>query len=145
MGIVNFLKYNHHKRLTVQAYVYSGFFRLSLLLVKPARLRKYWGTEGKESPAEADAESCRYAKRVAYAVGHVCGKTAWESKCLVRALTAQRLLKRKGIPSTLYLGCGMEDGRMVAHAWLRCGRMYVTGGDGTGYSIVDRFCMGDLE
>ena len=39
----------------------------------------------------------------------------------------------------MYLGCGMDRGKMVAHAWLRCGRMYVTGGDGTGYSVVDRF------
>ena len=34
----------------------------------------------------------------------------------------------------------MEAEKMVAHAWLRCGKMYVTGGDGTGYSIVDKFC-----
>ncbi len=46
----------------------------------------------------------------------------------------------KGIQSTLYLGCGYDEGKMVAHAWLRVGKMYVTGGDGTGYSVVDKFC-----
>ena len=69
----------------------------------------------------------------------MCSRTAWESKCLVRALTAQRLLKKKGIPSTMYLGCKMEEGNMVAHAWLRVGKLYVTGGNGESYSKVDRF------
>ena len=73
-------------------------------------------------------------------VGKVCDKTPWESKCLVRALAAQRLLCRRGLSSTLYLGCGMEEGKMVAHAWLRFGEMYVTGGDGGGYTTVARFC-----
>ena len=45
-----------------------------------------------------------------------------------------------GLSSTLYLGCGMEEGKMVAHAWLRFGEMYVTGGDGGGYTTVARFC-----
>lgn len=37
----------------------------------------------------------------------------------------------------MYLGCGCDEGRMVAHAWL-CGQYYVTGGDGSRYSIVDK-------
>ena len=81
----------------------------------------------------------RYSYWVSYAVDKVCSRTAWESKCLVRALTAQHLLKKSGIPSTMYLGCKMEEGKMVAHAWLRVGKVYVTGGNGEGYSIVDRF------
>ena len=82
----------------------------------------------------------RQAARIARIVGKVCDKTPWESKCLVRALAAQRLLYRQGLSSTLYLGCGMEEGKMVAHAWLRFGEMYVTGGDGGGYTTVARFC-----
>lgn len=85
-------------------------------------------------------EGYRQAARIAQIVGKVCDKTPWESKCLVRALAAQRLLCRRGLSSTLYLGCGMEEGKMVAHAWLRFGEMYVTGGDGGGYTTVARFC-----
>lgn len=82
----------------------------------------------------------KYVLKVAYAVNRVCNRTRWESKCLVRALTAQRLLRKKKIPSTLYLGCGLDDeGNMIAHAWLRCGRIYVTGGNGDGYAVVDKF------
>ena len=28
---------------------------------------------------------------------------------------------------------------MIAHAWLRCGQIYVTGGDGQGYAVVAKF------
>ena len=33
----------------------------------------------------------------------------------------------------------LEEEKMVAHAWLRCGEMYVTGGNGEGYAIVSKF------
>ncbi|WP_051204843.1 lasso peptide biosynthesis B2 protein [Butyrivibrio sp. VCD2006] len=60
----------------------------------------------------------------------------------MRALTAQKLLLEKGIESTLYLGCKEDEtGKMVAHAWIRCGKAYVTGGNGAadGYAIVEKF------
>lgn len=140
MNIVNFLKQNPQKRLTVLAYVYSAIYRFEVFFIKPKYLRKYWGIEGQESPENEVGWKYTYAVNVAKVVDRICSKTAWESKCLVRALTAQKLLKKKGIQSTMYLGCSMENGKMTAHAWLRCGKLYVTGGDGTGYSIVDKFC-----
>lgn len=137
--LYRFIRHNNMKMQTIQAWVYSAVFRFRILYTKPHKLAGKWGKEGEESSYEATIEEYRYAKRVAYAVNHVCNKTKWESKCLVRALTAQKLLRKKGIPSTLYLGCGLKDGKMVAHAWLRCGRMYVTGGNGAEYAIVDKF------
>lgn len=141
MNVVNFFKYNTQKRLTILAYLYSAKYRFEIYFIKPKHLQKYWGTEGEESPQEEVPWKYRYARNVSIVVDRICTKTAWESKCLVRALTAQKLLKNKGINSTLYLGCGYDEGKMVAHAWLRVGKMYVTGGDGTGYSVVDIFCM----
>ena len=113
---------------------------MQLLPLPPGKLRKGWGRENEESAGTASREGYRQAARIAQIVGKVCDKTPWESKCLVRALAAQRLLYRQGLSSTLYLGCGMEEGKMVAHAWLRFGEMYVTGGDGGGYTTVARFC-----
>lgn len=134
-----FVKYCKYKKLCFAAFWCSAYYRLCILLVKPARLHKRWGIQGQESPEEDTTENYRYAHKVSYAVERICTRTAWESKCLVRALTAQKLLKRKGIHSTLYLGCGMDKGKMVAHAWLRCGKMYVTGGNGSGYAMVDKY------
>jgi len=138
--IIRFIRYNEHKSVTLQAWVCSAYYRFQMLYYNTKKLNKRWGIEGEESPEEATMDEYRYAKKVAYAVNQVCSKTKWESKCLVRALTAQYLLKKKGIGSTMYLGCGLdENGKMIAHAWLRCGKMYVTGGNGDGYAIVDKF------
>lgn len=136
-----FVKYSKHKKLIAIAIVYSAYYRFCIRFLKPERLHKRWGTEGSESVEKESVETYRYCKKVAYAVDRVCTRTVWESKCLVRALTAQKMLKNHGIHSTLYLGCGTEDGKMIAHAWLRVGEFYVTGGNGSGYAVVDKFMV----
>ncbi|MBO5621979.1 MAG: lasso peptide biosynthesis B2 protein [Butyrivibrio sp.] len=136
-----FIRYNEHKVITLKAWVLSARYRLQMLYADTSKLKKKWGIPGEESSEDATIEQYRFAKKVSYAVNQVCNKTKWESKCLVRALTAQRLLSEKGIDSTMYLGCKEENGKMVAHAWIRCGGAYVTGGNGAaeGYAIVERF------
>ena len=125
--------------MTREAYWYAAFFRLCLVFVKPKKLRPYWGEEGRESPQEETNTHYHQAAHVSQVVNRYCDKTVWESKCLVRALTAQKMLSKRNIHTTLYLGCGRKNGEMVAHAWLRCGAMYVTGGNGEGYAVVDHF------
>jgi hypothetical protein len=113
-----------------------------MLYADTKKLNKKWGIEGEESAYDVPMDVYRYCKKVSYAVNQVCNKTKWESKCLVRALTAQRLLSEKGIDSTMYLGCKLDENqKMVAHAWIRCGKVFVTGGNGAadGYAIVDKF------
>ena len=137
-----FLRYNEHKRETLKAYFWSGIYRYQILYKPSKKLKPKWGIAGEESPKKASLDDYRYAKKVSYAVNQVCSKTKWESKCLVRALTAQKLLAEKGIESTMYLGV-KEDGnhKMVAHSWIRVGRVFVTGGNGVadGYAVVDKF------
>ena len=139
VSLINFITDNEFKVETLLSYFYSAVFRVLILLVKPKYLQKHWGEEGKESDLEEAKAVYKYTASISRIVNRICNKTSWESKCLVRALTAQKLLKRKGIHSTLYLGCGLKEGKMVAHAWLRVGQMYVTGGDGKEYSVVDKF------
>lgn len=140
VSVIGFLKENRYKKWTILAYLYSLEFRMKIKFIKPDKLKKDWGVRGEESPEDETKENYYIARGIARVVDRICTKTKWESKCLVRALTAQRLLKQKGIQSTMYLGCGYdENGKMVAHAWLRVGKMYVTGGNGEGYACVDRF------
>lgn len=141
VSLINFIKDNKFKTETLLSYIYSAVYRLQILLIKPKHMKKHWGEEGKESVEKETREIYKYAASVSRIVNRICTKTSWESKCLVRALTAQKLLKRKRIHSTMYLGCKMDEGKMVAHAWLRCGEMYVTGGNGVsdGYAVVDKF------
>ena len=146
MGVLargyRFLRYNEHKVLTLKAWALSARYRYQMLYEDTKKLRSKWGITGEESPEDATIDEYRFAKKVSYAVNQVCNKTRWESKCLVRALTAQKLLMEKGIASTLYLGCKEDEkGKMVAHAWIRCGKAYVTGGNGAadGYAVVEKF------
>ena len=138
--VYRFIKYNEHKEMTLKAWVYSAIFRMQMLYVDTKKLNEKWGIEGEESPFDLSLDEYYIAKKVAYSVDQVCSKTKWESKCLVRALTAQRLLAERGITSTMYLGVGYDENKkIIAHAWLRSGRMYVTGGDGSGLAVVDKF------
>ena len=125
--------------MTLESYWYAACYRLCLVFIKPKKLRPHWGEEGRESPQEETRANYCQAAHISQIVNRYCDKTVWESKCLVRALTAQKMLSKRNIHSTLYLGCAQKDGKMIAHAWLRCGSMYVTGGNGEGYAEVDRF------
>lgn len=137
-----FLRYNEHKAITLKAWVLSAFYRHQMLQKDTRKFNKKWGIEGEESSQDATLDEYKFARKVSYAVNQVCNKTRWESKCLVRALTAQKLLSEKKIDSTLYLGCKEDENhKMIAHAWIRVGKLFVTGGNGAaaGYAIVDKF------
>ncbi len=88
------------------------------------------------TPAQAQV-----ARRVSWAVRRASSLTPWPSVCLPQAITAKALLRRQGIPSTLYLGAAFDEGKsLLAHAWLRCGPLYVTGGPGhERYGVVASF------
>lgn len=52
----------------------------------------------------------------------------WPSKCLDTAMAAQRMLARRQLPSTLYLGVRRNSAHaLLAHAWLRTGQHWVVG------------------
>jgi hypothetical protein len=128
--------------MVVKAFFYSASFRLQLLMFKPKKMKKHWGVEKEESSVEEPEEYADYVGKVSRAVLCVCNNTKWESKCLVRALTAQKLLKKRKLHSTLYLGVRQdEEGKMLAHAWLRWGKFIVTGGneDLSKYAVVSKF------
>lgn len=137
--IGRFIFRNPHKRLTILIYFYTAVYRYRMLYWKSKRLEKSIGVRNKES---SDCESEDVLKR-AYYIGRLVEATArgtpWESKCLVCALTARKLLLAEGIATTLYLGVGKENDKMIAHAWLRCGQLYITGGNGSGYAAVTHF------
>jgi hypothetical protein len=137
--ILKFFRYNTNKRMSILTLFLSAFFRVCVLIVPMKHLRKYFGVLNEESAQEETPDRYRQALRVSYIVNRVCSQTPWESKCLVRALTTQHLLKKKKISSTLYLGVGKKDDEIIAHAWLRCGSYYLTGGNGDGYVQVAKF------
>lgn len=81
---------------------------------------------------------------ISKAIALISRYTFWESACLVQAIAAMKMLERRKIDSTLYLGTARDkQGKMIAHAWLRSGPFYVTGGnvmhDFTVVSVFGKF------
>ena len=137
--IYNFIFTNKTRWLTIRVLVLAAWYRMRILTVPMKKLEPDFGERDKESPAQDTFENTKNAYWIGYRVERVCNKTPWESKCLVRALVAQHILYKKGIHTTLYLGVENSTGKMTAHAWLRCGTIYVTGGDGGNNVMVAKF------
>lgn len=117
------------KKMFLEAYILSGIYRFTILVIPFKKLRKYIGVYKKESSREIPTDNYKVARKVLNAVNIATKRTPWESKCLVRALTAQKMLKKRKIYTTLYLGVGKDkENKMLAHAWLRCGEVILTGG-----------------
>lgn len=59
---------------------------------------------------------------VTWAVDRV-GTGRWmPASCLPRALAAQTMLRRRGVPSRLCLGVAKDEGALTAHAWIELAR-----------------------
>ena len=119
-----------NRSLLVEALIYSAIARLVILVIPFKKYKKYMGKYNEETSFEGDSRSNEIINKVGWAVRVVCSRTPWQSKCLVQALIAQRMLRKRHICSTLYLGISKnEENDLSAHAWLRCGQVFITGGD----------------
>ena len=83
-------------------------------------------------------------KDVSYALQTMSRYTLWESACMVQAIAATRMLNRRNIETTLYLGIARDiEGKMHAHAWVRSGSIDVTGADvKQNFTVVNKFAGG---
>ena len=140
-----FTKFCKHqqKGLFVYAYLLSGLIRLSILVLPFKVLKRGLGIPKMGSIFDVSDEKIVIAREIRRLDLQVCNHTPWQSKCLVRAILTQHLLKQRNIPSTLYLGVNKnESGEMQAHAWLRCGEIIIMGGENkNGFIEVAKFCM----
>jgi transglutaminase superfamily protein len=66
-----------------------------------------------------------------WALAAAAARTPWHSTCLVQSLAGYVILRRRGVPSVVYLGVAKDPaGEFTAHSWLRCGDVIVTGRGG---------------
>jgi hypothetical protein len=127
--------------IIVEALFYLGWARL--LINRPfSKISPTLGIKMQESPDRVIKENISALKNVYQAINIMSRHTFWESKCLVKAIAGMKMLERRKIDSTLYLGTARDErnGRLIAHAWLRSGPFYITGKDGMEkFTIVERF------
>ena len=99
------------------------------------------GTATQEGGGQATAKQVRIAREVGRAVETMAKYTPFESNCLIKALAAQGMLRRRGIPRTIYFGVARDaEQPFSAHAWLECGQCLITGEkEHANFKVVARF------
>ena len=113
--------------LLVEAAVLLGIMRVAILFPFK-RVVKLLGLKEGEDEAERESTPAESTVRIGWAVRAAACRTPWESRCLVQALACAVMLRRRKIPSTIYLGLARDDGRdLTAHAWLKSDGCVLTG------------------
>ncbi|MGC9350560.1 MAG: lasso peptide biosynthesis B2 protein [Sulfurovum sp.] len=133
------------KKLFAEAYVTLGLMRAALLLFSFKRLiRSMEQRKNAEKMIPLSDQKQKSATEVGKAITRAAVHTPWESACLVQALTAQRMLQKRGIPGVFYLGAMKEkEGEMKAHAWSQCGDTIITGEKGhEAFAVLSVFGWG---
>jgi hypothetical protein len=126
----------------VEATVLLAAARLVIVLLPFRWLAARLGAHMHESPAESDGDDERSLRRVRWALGAVSRRAPWRCLCLEQAVAATVMLRRRRLPSTLYLGVARAGERagVEAHAWVRSGTFFVTGGEARArFTVVSTF------
>ncbi|WP_051475379.1 MULTISPECIES: lasso peptide biosynthesis B2 protein [Metabacillus] len=128
------------KLLLVEAYFYLAIGRY-LKSISFAKIAPSLGEHMKETSFEQTLSNKRVLSSISQAIHMMSRYTFWESQCLVKAIAAMKMLEKRNIESTLYLGTARdESGEMIAHAWLRSGPYYITGFEGMEkFTVVGKF------
>lgn len=129
------------KVMLIEALILTGIVRFSILFIPFSKLARRIGKYKEESTKQLSDREKYIVYNVAWSVVAIAKRTPWESKCLVKALTAQIMLKQRKISSTLYLGVSKDnEKKLKAHAWLRCGEDIITGdNEREGFTVVAKF------
>lgn len=124
------------------AWALLGLYRL-LIGVLPFRLiRRLLGESRSTSTvAVAEIEPAQRARatQIGAVVRAAARHTPWRSDCYPQALAARTFLAARRIPHTVSFGVRRDGAALLAHAWVGAGGVPVTGGDGTGYTVVGSF------
>ncbi|MGG1399950.1 lasso peptide biosynthesis B2 protein [Bacillus salipaludis] len=117
------------KKLLIEAYILLAWGRV-LKALPFRKISPLLGSKMIETSFEIEAANIKKVKQISHAIHIMSSYTTWESMCLVKAIAAMKMLERRKIDCTLYLGTAKdENGGMIAHAWLRSGPFYITGAE----------------
>jgi hypothetical protein len=128
------------KLLFVEAFFFLGWARF-LKSMSFSKIASSLGEHMRETTLEMDESNRKLLVNISQAVNMMSKYTLWESMCLVKAMAAMKMLERRKIDSTIYFGTAKDEtGKLIAHAWLRCGPYYITGSEGMEeFVVVSKF------
>jgi hypothetical protein len=116
------------KLLFIEAFFTSGWVKFCLTIFPFNHVMSWLGTVNIESSTEANDESLVLRRQIKTAID-LCRKYApWRTECYTMSLTGRIMLKRRKLPSTLYVGFMKDEtGKYKGHAWLRANDTYISG------------------
>ena len=130
------------RRLFIEALFWCGLARLVILLLPFRIYARLMGKphaelkekdESSETNKTLEAATRSSLEEIGRAVRRAGRHAPWKTRksrktrCLVEAIAAKRMLKRRKINCRIYLGVARENDRMIAHAWLQSGNIILTG------------------
>ena len=126
------LKFLNHppapRLLLLESALWLSIARASALLLPFKAMAPFLGAHMKKAPREISRGSLESAAVISISVKTMARHLPWNSRCLVQAVAAKKMLDRRQIPSTLFLGVARaSDQEMSAHAWLKSGDYILTG------------------
>jgi hypothetical protein len=115
------------KLLYFEAFLFLGWARI-LIYLPFSKVSPTLGCHMVESSFSKMGMDQDILGKISSTINVMSNHTFWDSKCLVKAIAAMKMLERRHIESTLYLGTTKdEQGKLIAHAWLRSGPVYISG------------------
>ena len=125
----------------IEAGFWLGIARLAILVLPFRWVAPRLGRHMARSPEEAGSAPAELLDLISWAVATASRHLPWECLCLAQAMAGKAMLKRHGVPSTLYLGLVKSDETQIrAHAWLRCGERILTGRqEMSGFTVIATF------
>ncbi|RDI45698.1 lasso peptide biosynthesis B2 protein [Falsibacillus pallidus] len=130
---------------TRRALLFEAYFSLAwariLKSIPFSQTSKFLGDKMMETPYALNANQTELLTNIMEAIQIMSRHTFWESKCLVQAIAGMKMLERRKIDSTLYLGTAKDlNGDFIAHAWLRSGNLFITGAERMKeFTVVGKF------
>jgi hypothetical protein len=132
-----FLSFDWQTRwLLLEAFILLGWARI-LKMFPFSKIAPILGRQMDETSYQVIESNRKVIRHISQAINIMSRYTLWESMCLVKAIAAMKMLEKRQVESTLYLGTGKdENGKLIAHAWLRSGPFYITG-----FEVMDKFSV----
>jgi hypothetical protein len=108
-----------NKLLFLEALYTSAYVRIALSFL-PFKIVKAWlGQTNFRPDVQLTPDQVRQVNRT-YHTLKLCDRYAlWKTECYTLALTGKILLRRRNIPSTLYIGWKKKEDKFEGHAWLK--------------------------
>ncbi len=136
--------------LLLEAFFRLGISRIILIIIQFKNIASKLEKNFVKSSYISEEDQMKIAKKISWAIQIMNRHTFWQTKCFVQALTAKKMLNKRNVESTLFLGVTKDGkGKFIAHAWVKSNTIMVAGGNNTDqFTVVSHFkteCNNELK